>query len=75
MIKGTSSHVIGRDTPRACELLRGSYEDASFSTNQRAVFPQDHELTEFRQMTAWVTLVTPPIVIFWLSSWEEHRLH
>jgi|AntAceMinimDraft_1070359.scaffolds.fasta_scaffold19614_2 hypothetical protein len=51
MIMGKYGAVIGVKEPIACEFTLGTYKKTRFLTNHSAVFPHDHQSTEFRQTT------------------------
>jgi hypothetical protein len=49
MIMRKYGAVIGLNQPIAWKLLLGTYKKMRLPTNHSAVFPHDHQTTEFRQ--------------------------
>ena len=55
MIMGKYGAVIGLEEP----IARGIHNKTRFWTNHSAVFPHDHQTTEFRQTTVKASVVDP----------------
>ena len=52
MIMGKYGDVIGRENPHSLEIVTGHIQkDAFLAQYHSAVFPHDHQTTEFRQTT------------------------